>query len=342
VCDAYRERLQKDGKRYDQDRYRIDALERFFGSERDTSTIDRDSYAALVEKMTTDEAAPATIVRHTGTLVAMMNSAVKDRIIASHGLTQLRRPQVKKTKKPVVFTAKHVGILLGAAMREYEREQADALIAYRRDLHERAFSGKAQKMTKPPSVAPLRGFCLIAYLSLMRPSNNFHLRWSQLFLSRDEDTGIFSLKEHKNASKGVEVEAALHPVLVRYLRPLAPGMATEAHVHANPATGLPYRNIGQQWRRLCAIANSMLPADEQLTGNRLHFYTWRHTGASALAEAGADPVMIVRMMGDTSLKTVMDHYFDSSVEHMAGVMKRWEPPIGVAIEAAEKDESWTM
>jgi hypothetical protein len=28
--------------------------------------------------------------------------------------------------------------------------------------------------------------------------------------------------------------------------------------------------------------------------------------------------MIVRMMGDTSLKTVMDHYFDSSVEHMQG------------------------
>jgi integrase len=340
VCDAYRERLQTDGKRYDRDRYRIDALERFFGHERDVATLDRDAYEALTAKLTADEASPATIARYTSTLVAMMNSAVKDRIITGHNLTQLRRPQIKKTKKPVVFTTKQAATLLGPAMREYEKEQASELQAWQRLLHERAEAGHRPTVTKGPSVVPLRGFCLIAYLSLMRPSNNFHLRWSQIKLERDEDTGRFRLDEHKNASKGVEVEAALHPILCRYLRQIAPGAGSAAYVHANPATGKPYLNIRKQWARLCTIANGMLPVDEQLTGARLHFYAWRHTGASALAEAGADPVMIVRMMGDTSLKTVMDHYFDSSVEHMAGVMKKWEPAIGVAIEAKEGESEW--
>ena len=34
---------------------------------------------------------------------------------------------------------------------------------------------------------------------------------------------------------------------------------------------------------LVAIANEILGPDEQLTGARAHFYTWRHTGASNLA-----------------------------------------------------------
>jgi integrase len=73
------------------------------------------------------------------------------------------------------------------------------------------------------------------------------------------------------------------------------------------------------------VANSMLPADEQLAGVRAHFYTWRNTGASELAARGADPVMIVRLMGDSSLRTVMDHYFDWSVEHMQHVLSSWNP-----------------
>jgi integrase len=102
-------------------------------------------------------------------------------------------------------------------------------------------------------------------------------------------------------------------------------------------------NIRVQWKRLVEIANAMLPADEQLTGKGAEFYTWRHTGASELAANGADPVMIVRMMGDTSLQTVMNHYFDSSVEHMQEVLMKWEPVIGETRgERAEEERPWTM
>jgi integrase len=54
------------------------------------------------------------------------------------------------------------------------------------------------------------------------------------------------------------------------------------------------------------------------------FYRWRHTGASELAATGADPVMITRMMGDVSLTTVMEHYFDSSLEHMQEFVENWD------------------
>jgi integrase len=136
------------------------------------------------------------------------------------------------------------------------------------------------------------------------------------------------------------VEAALHPALVRYLRMITPGPEASGHVHPNPQTGEPYVNIRAQWARLVEIANGILSKHEQLAGVREHFYTWRHTGASELAAKGADPVMIARMMGDTSLKTVMDHYFDSSVEHMQEVLAKWELPIGEEREESDAP-SWS-
>ncbi|HEV7768735.1 MAG TPA: hypothetical protein VGQ76_27330 [Thermoanaerobaculia bacterium] len=51
--------------------------------------------------------------------------------------------------------------------------------------------------------------------------------------------------------------------------------------------------------------------------------------------------MIVRMMGDTSLKTVMDHYFDSSVEHMQEVVAKWTPSIVEMPTERLKEAGWT-
>jgi len=74
---------------------------------------------------------------------------------------------VVTTKKPVIFTNKQVATLLGSAMSRYEREQAAAHGAFEPDTNR-----------KKPSVVPLRGFCMIAYTTLMRPETNFDLCWS--------------------------------------------------------------------------------------------------------------------------------------------------------------------
>lgn len=364
VCDAYREHQKADGKRYDRDRYRIDAAEEFFGKMRDAASIDREAYLAYREYLVTPQhgeqpRGAATVVRYTTTLVAMMNSAVRDGILPGHQLSQIQRPRVKRKAKPIAFTRRQVEVLFGSAMLVFEREQAAALKQWNfqqttrgttpkeikdrenRRLKERK-GGEAKWLTKAPTVVPLRGLCLIAYLTLMRPANNLGLRWEQLDIHPRKDTGKFRLDEHKNSSKGVIVEGGLQPKLVRYLRPFYPGPGATGLVHPNPETGKPYVNIVKPWKRLVEIANGVLPADQQLTGKRAQFYTWRHTGASALAAIGADPVMIVRMMGDVSLKTVMDHYFDSSVEHMQEVLSRWEPPIGEEREErGEEGTTWT-
>lgn len=52
--------------------------------------------------------------------------------------------------------------------------------------------------------------------------------------------------------------------------------------------------------------------------------------------------MITRMMGDVSLTTVMEHYFDSSLEHMQGIVERWDqlerrPPLR-CLTKAEPDQ----
>jgi integrase len=341
VCDVYRDRQQADGKRFDRDRYRINALEKFFGRDRDAQSIDRASYDAFRAHLTTRRLSASTILRYTATLVAMMNGAVRDGLIPAHGLAHLRRPSVKKKAKPVTFTRRQVGILLGRAIDQYEREQADEQRRFDVEQDRRRGEGLPLLTKKRPSVVPLRGFCFIAYLTLMRPENNFALKWSQIRLDVKDDAGRFRLDEHKNSSKGIEVEAALHPVLVRYLRQIAPGRGGSEYVHANVATGEPYRNIRQQWERLITIANTMLRPDEQMTGARAHFYTWRHTGASELAARGADPVMIVRMMGDSSLRTVMDHYFDSSVEHIQEVLSKWLDPTEDESQAGGTPNTWT-
>jgi len=217
-------------------------------------------------------------------------------------------------------------VLLGAAMDRYEREQVDET---KRLL---TVSGKNKVMRG--SSMPLRGICLIAYRTLMRPSNNFALRWDELKINEKTMKGSFDLKKHKNSSKGIEARGPLSHSLITYLVATKPAETPTGFVHVNAETQLPYKNIRHQWKRLIDIANELLPADDQISDD-LDFYNLRHTGASELVAKGADPVMIVRMMGDTSLQTVMAHYFDSSLEHMQEVIDRWDLPIDSDSAASE-------
>jgi integrase len=202
-------------------------------------------------------------------------------------------------------------MLFGAAMDEYERQQAA-----------KAITSDPRRLVMRRSALPLRGICLIAFRTLMRPENNFSLRWEQIFIDPVKVTGSFRLSDHKNASKGIEVIGPLAPSLVRYLISIRPGEKTKGLIHPNPATGKAYKNIRKQWKRLVEIANSKLADDEKVVA--LDFYNLRHTGASQLAESGADPVMICRMMGDVNLETVLRHYFDSSLTHMQDFVARWD------------------
>jgi site-specific recombinase XerD len=47
--------------------------------------------------------------------------------------------------------------------------------------------------------------------------------------------------------------------------------------------------------------------DYKLDGRKADFFTFRHTGASHLAEKTKNPVLIIKMMGDTNITTVMRH-----------------------------------
>lgn len=326
VCGYYSRWQKIEGKDWERDQYRIRDIQAFLGPTRDATTVDYADYVRFCTALEARSCSRSTVRRYTNTLIAIFNRAVKARLIRSHGLVGIERPKVVNTKKPVIFTRRQVSVLLGSAMARYEREQMDALGEFQSEQQLRKQEGRPLLTRKPPSVLPLRGFCLIAYLTLMRPETNFELRWEQLVIDPERDRGRFSLDRHKNADRGVEVDAPLKPELVRYLNSVMPSDDPEGLVHPNP-TGLAYTNIGQQWARLVEIANQILGADEQLTGVRTHFYTWRHTGASHLAASSKDPVLVTRMMGDTQLTTVMKHYFDSDFEHMQAAVERWELPV---------------
>jgi integrase len=327
ICAHYLRWQKSEKKDWTRDQYRIRDIEAFLGSKRDVATVDYEDYQKFKERLAARGCSQATIRRAVNTLIAVFNRAVKDRLIKSHQLVDIERPKPPKTSKPVIFTKQQVAVLLGSAMERYEHEQAAAFRRFDTD------SGR-----RPPSVVPLRGFCLIAYLTLMRPENNFELRWEQLVFAKGLNRGSFTLSKHKNASKGVLVRGSLNPALVRYLRSIMPSDRPRGLVHPNPETGEAYENIRKQWFRLIEIANEMLGPDDQLDGVRMHFYTWRHTGASHLAASSKDPVLVTRLMGDTQLQTVMDHYFDTDYEYMQTEIERMELPFETAVaEDARED-----
>lgn len=325
VCDLYRDHQKETGKRFDRDQYRIEVIEEFIGRSRDAQTIDLDALDAFVSHLRLKRGVgAATIERYLTTLIAILNYAKSKRKIAHHQLEGMKREKTKKRSRPKTFSRRQVAILFGPAMDRYEREQIEE--------HSRLAATSGKNEVRRGSVLPLRGICLVAYRTLMRPSNNLSLRWEQLHINRETRTGWFELAEHKNANKGIEVRAPLSPSLIAYLLTIRPSEKPTGYVHANQVTGKPYVNIRRQWDRLVEIANEMLHEDEQIAEQV--FYNWRHTGATELAATGADPVMITRMMGDTSLATVMEHYFDSSLEHMQTIVERWDQPHTIEVSTA--------
>jgi integrase len=306
VMDAYRHYLATEGKRLDRDTYRIDAIEHYFGTAREAEGITKRDVMAFRRWLSEERGAgPATVARYLATLVAALNGAVKEGIIVGHKIGGMRRPAARLAGKPCTFTAAQVQTLMGPAMDRFEREQ-----------NERRARGLLA------SSVPLRGLCLVAYRTLLRPENNFWLRWDEINFAGDGGAGSIRIGRHKNAGRGVRLEFPLAQGLAEYLARLRAD-ARGPYVHPNPGTGRPFTNIRRAWGQLLEIANQILPPEEQ-TGERARFYSWRATGASELAAAGADPVLIARMMGDTSLRTVLDHYFDSSQAHMSQALARWE------------------
>jgi integrase len=306
ICDAYRAYQRSEGKRLDRDESRIAAIENFFGDSRDPEQITKADLKEFQQWLTNERGcAAATIDRHTTVLVALLNHAVREELIASHQLKALRRPRVKRCSRPKTFSPAQISVLLGAAMDRFEtwqKEQFEKFGAMR---------------------VPLRGFVLIAYKTMMRPSNNFHLRWEQLTIDRELLEGSFRLTQHKNSSRGFDVEGPLAPTLVRYLVTTMPAGTPTGFVHINAATGQPFKSIRGAWRRLIALANEILPTAERI-GPELRFYSLRHSAASALCASGADPVAVVRLMGDRSLATVMKHYFNSDDLHLKQLVTRWD------------------
>lgn len=315
VCDLYREYQRKEGKRYDRAQYLIDNVEALLGRRRRAEDVGWKEYREVVAEVS--QLAPQTQRHYANTLLAMMNHAVAERLIAGHGIGEVRRPKVTKSTRPVTWTKDELATLLGPAMDAFEREQA----AIAAETAKKAYAGTRSIRTE--SVLPLRGLCLVAYFTLMRPKNNTALTWEEIRLHATEDRGQFELDNHKNVNKGIAARGPIAAQLARYLRAIRPADG-KGFVHANPATGQPYVDIRKQWSRLVRIAEGML--GYKLEGRKGDFFTFRHTGASHLAEKTKNPVLIVKMMGDTKIDTVMKHYFDLDMDFMEEMVREWSLP----------------
>ena len=306
VMDAYRQYQRSENKRYDRDKFRINMVEAHFSKDRDPSKISKLELKRFREWLETKrKMAPSSVNRVVTVLVAALNLAVREGLIASHQLNEVRRLRVLRVGRPRTFTVRQMEVVLGEAMNRFEDYQRDAA---------RRAGGLF--------VVPLRGLVMIGYRTLLRPVNNFALSWEQLSIDRLRMRGTFRIDHHNNSDRGLVLAGPLAPTLLRYLLDRMPPNASGL-VHPNPQTGKPFTNIRKSWERLLMLANEILPRHEQIALDA-DFYSLRASGASHLAMSGADAVAITRMMGDTSLVTVMRHYFDSDIQHMDSLVRRWE------------------
>lgn len=309
LCDAYREHLQKDGKRIDKDRHRIDNIESFYGRQRDVASIDFAAWRELLAEVA--QLSEETQRHYASMLLAILNHAKRHRIIAGHHLDDVPLPQVTKRDAPITWTRHELAVIMGPAMDEFEKGQGE--------WNNQVGDVVGKDTLRAESHIPIRGLSLIAYHTLMRPKNNRALTWEEL----DEACSRFRLDQHKNVNRGIKARGPIAPALQRYLRAIRPAKAS-GPIHPNPVTGAPFVDIRKQWNRLMAIAERML--GYKLEGRKGDFFTFRHTGASHLAERTKNPVLIAQMMGDTSVATVMKHYCDLDFEFMTEMVQGWEVP----------------
>ena len=316
VADAYREYLIKNNKRYDTARSLIDNIEALIGPQRDTAAVDINVYREVLLEVSLMKR--ETQRHYASTLLAMLNHAKAERVIASHQLEGVRVPQAPRDDEPEPWTGHELSVILGPALAEYEREQNvwNAIVA----------KDKTNRGLRTPSYVPLRGLCLVAYYTMMRPKNNRALTWEEITLDADPRKCWFKLDQHKNVNKGIKARGGLANELLEYLRSIRPKNA-RGLIHPNPATGKAYVDIRKQWNRLIEIANRLL--GYQLTGKKADFFNFRHTGASHIAARSRDAhhlLGVVRMMGDTSLATVNRHYFNFDDETLQEIIKGWVVP----------------
>lgn len=316
VADAYRAHLIAAGKEYDKARSRIDNIEALIGRARDVQAVDIVVYRELIAEV--GEMTAETQRHYASTLLAMLNYARAERVIKTHQLEAVRLPQVIRDDAPEPWTKYEVAVIMGPALDEYEREQAAWNAKVAKD--------KANRGLRSPSAVPLRGFCLVGYLTLMRPKNNRALTWGEVTIDPQARTGWFKLDQHKNVNKGIKARGKLAAELVDYLLSIRPANA-RGLIHPNPATGKPYVDIRKQWDRLVRIASRIL--GYELTGKKADFFNFRHTAASHIAARGREPrhlMSVVKMMGDTSLATVNRHYFNIDDEMLEEIVDGWAVP----------------
>jgi hypothetical protein len=275
VADAYRAHLRKEGKDWKREESRIANIEAFISRERDTAAVDIVWYRRVLDEV--ELLAPETRRHYASTLLAMLNYARAERVISSHQLEGVRVPQVLREDEPDPWTQHEIGVILGPALDEYEREQAAWNEIVSRD--------KANRGLRSPSFVPLRGLCLVGYFTLMRPKNNKALTWEELTIDPVSRSGWFKLADHKNKRKGITARGALHPKLLDYLLSIRPANASGL-VHPNPATGFAYVDIRKQWDHLIEIASRLL--GYRLEGRKADFFNLRHSGASHIAASQRD------------------------------------------------------
>lgn len=316
VADAYRAHLIAAKKEYNTSKSRIDNIEALIGRDRDVQAVDIAVYKELLAEVSEMES--ETQRHYAAMLLAMLNFAKAERIITTHQLEGVRLPLVIRDDSPEPWSQYEVAVIMGPAMDEFECEQAA--------WNEKVAQDKANRGFRCPSAVPLRGLCLVAYLTLMRPKNNKALTWEEVRIDPHTRTGWFKLDQHKNVNKGIKARGKLADKLVDYLLSIRPANA-RGLIHPNPATGKPYVDIRKQWNRLIKIASRIL--GYELTGKKADFFNFRHSGASHMAMKGNKPkdlMSVVRMMGDTSLTTVNRHYFNIDDEMLAEIVEGWSVP----------------
>jgi integrase len=250
-------------------------------------------------------------------LKALLNHAVKNKVIPSHQLTQYK---VKGTLKESEGEAK-VRYLTPTEEKRL-RAAMDARETELRQARTRANTHRAERgYALYPEIGPLeyadhiKPIILVALNTGLRRGDLFGLKWEHVDLGQRQIRKVIEKTSHARRKAGIKPEPAVlplskeaHAILAQCEKQRNPG---SEYVFASPRTGGRLDNIKKAFEGLLTTA--------KITNFRFH--DLRHTFASRLVMAGVDINTVRELMTHSDIKMTLV-YAHLSPDHKAAALDR--------------------
>ena len=250
---------------------------------RDMASLTVDEMKRWANKRISEGIKPATVNRQRTMLMALLNHAVENGVLAANPLAKWKRLKVEDKSR-----VRYLGS---------------------NDSHERFKKGERERFLEALDKMPtdIQAIIRTAMLTGMRRGEIFNLRWSDV----DLKTGIITVQTSKSGrSRSIPISSTLDQVL-RSWRGDVIQLDRDALLFPSPRTGGRRSDIKKPWTKLVEMAKL----------EDFHFHDLRHDSASRMVQAGVPVAEVSKILGHSSIQITEQVYAHLAPEHLRNAME---------------------